>query len=149
MVPWTHEVRNRMLLAFGARIGILRGEHGQDVRTQQFKSGGGTTVRGFEQDRLGPLDSDGNPTGGDAELVLNSEFRFPLYKFLDGVAFVDAGNVYPVLQDFSPFDIRPSTGFGIRIRTPYLLLRFDYGIKLKTKQGEPRGQFFFTIGKAC
>jgi outer membrane protein assembly complex protein YaeT len=148
VVPWTHEVRNRMLLAFGARIGILKGERGQDFRTQQFKTGGGTTVRGFEQDLLGPLDADGNPTGGDAELILNSEFRFPLYKFFDGVAFVDAGNVYPKLQDFSPFDIRPSTGFGIRIRTPYLLLRFDYGIKLKAKPGESRGQFFFTFGQA-
>jgi outer membrane protein insertion porin family len=148
VVPWTHEVRNRMLLAFGARIGILRGEPGQDFRTQQFKTGGGTTVRGFEQDRLGPLDAAGNPTGGDAELVLNSEFRFPLYKFLDGVAFVDAGNVYPTLQSFSPFDIRPSSGFGIRIRTPYLLLRLDYGINLKTKPGEPRGRFFFTFGQA-
>jgi outer membrane protein assembly complex protein YaeT len=148
VVPWTHEVRNRMLLAFGARIGILKGEPGQDFRTQQFKSGGGTTVRGFEQDRLGPLDSDGNPTGGDAVLVLNSEFRFPLYKFLDGVAFVDAGNVYPTLHDFSPFDVRPSSGFGIRIRTPYLLLRFDYGINLKTKPGESRGAFFFTFGQA-
>jgi outer membrane protein assembly complex protein YaeT len=148
LVPWTHEVRNRMLLAFGARIGILRGEPGQDFRTQQFKSGGGTTVRGFEQDHLGPLDSKRNPLGGDAELVLNSEFRFPLYKFLDGVAFVDAGNVYPTLHDFSPFDVRPSSGFGIRIRTPYLLLRFDYGINLKTKPGEPRGAFFFTFGQA-
>jgi outer membrane protein assembly complex protein YaeT len=148
VVPWSHEVRNRMILAFGARIGILRGEPGQDFRTQQFKTGGGTTVRGFEQDHLGPLDSDGNPTGGDAELVINSEFRFPLYKFLDGVAFVDAGNVYPKLQDFSPFDVRPSSGFGVRIRTPYLLLRFDYGINLKAKPGEPRGQFFFTFGQA-
>ncbi|HET9129544.1 MAG TPA: BamA/TamA family outer membrane protein, partial [Terriglobia bacterium] len=148
VVPWTHEVRNRLLLAFGARVGLLDGEQGQDFRTQQFKTGGGTTVRGFEQDQLGPLDSAGNPTGGDAALVLNSELRFPLYKFLDGVAFVDAGNVYPKLQDFSPFDVRSSVGFGIRIRTPYLLLRFDYGIKMKTKPNEHRGQFFFTFGQA-
>jgi outer membrane protein assembly complex protein YaeT len=148
VVPWSHEVRNRMLLAFGARIGLLDGTPGQDFRTQQFKTGGGTTVRGFEQDRLGPLDAAGNPTGGDAVLVLNSEFRFPLYKFFDGVGFVDAGNVYPTLHDFSPFDVRPSSGFGIRIRTPYLLLRLDYGINLKPKPGEPRGQFFFTFGQA-
>ena len=148
VVPWTRQVRNRLLLAFGARVGFLKGEPGQDFRTQQFKSGGGTTVRGFEQDKLGPKDSAGNPLGGDAELILNTELRFPLYKFLDGVAFVDAGNVYPTLQDFSPFDVRPSSGFGIRIRTPYLLLRFDYGINLKTKPNEPRGQFFFTFGQA-
>ncbi len=121
VVPWTKEVRNRLLLAYGARVGILKGERGQDFRTEQFKTGGGTTVRGFEQDKLGPLDAAGNPIGGDAELILNTELRFPLYKFFDGVAFVDAGNVYPKLQDFSPFDVRASYGFGIRIRTPYLL----------------------------
>jgi outer membrane protein assembly complex protein YaeT len=148
VVPWTRQVRNRLLLAFGARVGFLKGEPGQDFRTQQFKTGGGTTVRGFEQDKLGPKDTLGNPLGGDAELILNTELRFPLYKFFDGVAFVDAGNVYPTLHDFSPFDVRPSSGFGIRIRTPYLLLRLDYGINLKTKPGEPRGQFFFTFGQA-
>jgi outer membrane protein insertion porin family len=73
---------------------------------------------------------------------------FSLYKFLDGVAFVDAGNVYPTLHDLSPFDVRPFSGLGVRILTPYLLLRFDYGINLKTKPGEPRGQFFFTFGQA-
>jgi len=148
LVPWTRQVRNRLLLAFGARAGLLSGAPGQDFRTEQFKTGGGTTVRGFQQDRLGPLDADGNPTGGDAELVLNSEFRFPLYKFFDGVGFVDAGNVYPTLQDFSPFDVRASYGFGVRIRTPYLLLRFDYGINMNPKPGEPRGQFFFSFGQA-
>ena len=148
VVPWTKEIRNRLLLAYGVRVGILKGERGQDFRTEQFKTGGGTTVRGFEQDKLGPLDAEGNPVGGDAELILNTELRFPLYKFIDGVAFVDAGNIYPTLQDFSPFDLRGSYGFGLRIRTPYLLLRFDYGIKMKTKPGESRSQFFFTFGQA-
>src|SRR5678810_41197 len=120
VVPWTKEVRNRLLLAYGVRVGILKGEPGQDFRTEQFKTGGGTTVRGFEQDKLGPLDASRNPIGGDAELILNTELRFPLYKFIDGVAFVDAGNVYPKLQDFSPFDLRGSYGFGLRVRTPYL-----------------------------
>jgi outer membrane protein assembly complex protein YaeT len=148
IVPWIQKPRNRLLLALGARVGILKKEPGQDFRTEQFKTGGGTTVRGFDQDRLGPLDAGGNPTGGDAVLILNSELRFPAYKFIDGVAFVDAGNVYPTLQDFSPFDIRPSYGFGIRVRTPYLILRFDFGIKMKPKPNEPGSKFFFSIGQA-
>jgi len=148
LVPWTKEVRNRWLLAYGARVGLLKGALFQDFRTEQFKTGGGTTVRGFEQDKLGPLDADRNPLGGDAELILNTELRFPLYKFFDGVAFVDAGNVYPKLQDFSPFDLRASYGFGIRVRTPYLLFRFDYGINMNSKPNEPKGQFFFSFGQA-
>jgi len=94
------------------------------------------------------VDAGDNPTGGDAELILNSELRFPLYKFFDGVAFVDAGNVYQTLQNFSPCDLRSSFGFGVRVRTPYLLLRFDYGIKLNPKPGESKGQFFFSFGQA-
>jgi len=130
------------------RVGFLKKDVTQDFRTEQFKTGGGTTVRGFQQDRLGPLDADGNPTGGDAELVLNSELRFPLYKFFDGVAFIDAGNVYPTIRQLSPFDVKPSYGFGLRIRTPYLLLRLDYGINMKPKPGAPKGQFFITFGQA-
>lgn len=81
-------------------------------------------------------------------LVLNSELRFPLYKFFDGVAFVDAGNVYPRMADFKPFDLRASSGFGLRIRTPYVLVRLDYGFKLSSRPDEPRGKFFFSIGQA-
>lgn len=39
-------------------------------------------------------------------------------------------------------------GFGLRIRTPYFLLRADYGMKLDRKPGEPLGKFFFSIGQA-
>jgi outer membrane protein assembly complex protein YaeT len=148
VVPWTQGIRNRIVTTFGARAGFLKGEAGQDFRSENFKTGGGTTVRGFDQDRLGPLDTTNNPTGGDAVLILNTELRFPAYKFIDGVAFVDAGNVYPRLQDFSPFDLRASYGFGLRVRTPYLLLRFDYGIKMKPKPGELRGKYFISIGQA-
>jgi outer membrane protein assembly complex protein YaeT len=148
VVPWTREVRNRLVLACGVRVGLLMKDSTQDFRTELFKTGGGTTVRGFQQDRLGPLDAAGNPTGGDAELIINTELRFPMYKFFDGVAFVDAGNVYPTVQQLSPFDIKPSVGFGLRIRTPYLLLRLDYGINIKPQKGAPRGQFFVTFGQA-
>ena len=149
-VPWVHTTRNRLVVALGARLGLAKGLGGQDViRSERFRAGGGTTVRGFEQDHLGPLDSfTGEPLGGDAMVVLNSELRFPLYKFFDGVAFVDAGNVYPHLSDFKPFDLRASSGVGLRIRTPYLVLRVDYGFKLAPRAGEPRSKLFFSLGQA-
>jgi outer membrane protein assembly factor BamA len=81
-------------------------------------------------------------------LVVNSEFRFPLYKFFDGVAFVDTGNVYDRLSDFKPFDLRSSYGIGLRIRTPYVVLRLDYGLKFSPRPGERRGKFFGSIGQA-
>jgi len=71
-----------------------------------------------------------------------------MYKFFDGVGFVDAGNVYQRLQEFNPFDLRSSYGFGLRIRNPYLLLRFDFGFPMNRKPTEPKARFFFSIGQA-
>jgi outer membrane protein insertion porin family len=122
---------------------------GADVTpSERFLAGGGTTIRGFAQDKLGPLDSSGAAVGGEAMLVLNSELRFPLYKFIDGVGFVDTGNVYSRLGDFNPFNVRSSYGFGLRIRTPYVVLRLDYGLKISPRPGERRGIFFGSIGQA-
>jgi outer membrane protein insertion porin family len=75
-------------------------------------------------------------------------YRFPLYKFFDGVAFVDVSNVYPRLADFKPIDLRASSGFGLRIRTPYVVVRVDYGFNLSPRPDEKRGKFFFSIGQA-
>ena len=149
IVPWVRTTRNRWVLALGARSGMAKGVGGQEViPSERFLAGGGTTVRGFDQDKLGPLDALGAPFGGDAMFVLNSELRFPLYKFFDGVAFIDAGNVYRHLADFRPFDMRASYGVGLRIRTPYIVLRLDYGFKFSPRPGEPRGKFFGSIGQA-
>ena len=81
-------------------------------------------------------------------LVLNNELRFPLIGRLDGVSFVDVGNVYAHISDFSITDIRKAGGLGLRVHTPWFLLRLDYGIKLDRRAGESLGRFFFSIGQA-
>jgi len=130
-------------------VGLLKGLTRDDVvLSERFFAGGGTTVRGFEQDKLGPLDRFGNPLGGNAMLILNNELRFPFISILDAVGFVDIGNVYPSISDFSFSDLRKTAGFGLRLRTPFLLLRFDYGFKLDRRAGESKGSFFFSIGQA-
>ena len=114
----------------------------------RFFAGGGTTIRGFAQDEVGPKDSLGQPVGGNAAFILNQEIHFPIYKIFEGAGFVDIGNVYPTISDFNPFDVRSSAGLGLRLRTPVVLLRLDYGIKLDRKPGESFGQLFFSIGQA-
>ena len=58
------------------------------------------------------------------------------------------GNVYRHLSDFTPFDLRSSYGIGLRIRTPYVVLRLDYGLKFSPRPGERGGKFFGSIGQA-
>ena len=76
------------------------------------------------------------------------KLRMPLVRFLDGALFADIGNVYPTISDFSLTDLRESAGAGIRIRTPWILLRSDYGWVLDPRPGERRSRFYFSIGQA-
>ncbi len=147
-IPWSGgEKQPRWVFASGVRVGLAKGLGGQIlVPSERFFAGGGTTIRGFEQDAIGQeTDLFG---GGDALFIFNNELRFPIFNIFDGVAFVDVGNVYAAVSDFDPFDLREAAGLGLRVRTPYFLIRLDYGIKLDRQPGESRGEFFFSIGQA-
>jgi outer membrane protein insertion porin family len=139
----------RLIFATGSRVGLQRGFNKDGaVLTDRFYAGGGTTVRGFHQDELGPRLANGEPAGGNAVLVLNEELRYPLFRVFDAVSFVDIGNVFPRVSDFKLRDMRSAGGFGLRIRNPFVVLRFDYGFKFQRRPGETMGAFFFSIGQA-
>jgi outer membrane protein assembly factor BamA len=141
--------RSRFVYATGVRLGLAKGLGGQILPpSEKFFGGGGTSLRGFVDDTLGPTDFFGDPTGGNAVFLLNNELRFPLRGMFDGVAFVDVGNVYEAIGDIALSDLRKSAGFGLRVRTPFFLLRADYGLKLDRRTGESAGQIFFSIGQA-
>ncbi|HEU4694092.1 MAG TPA: translocation/assembly module TamB domain-containing protein [Vicinamibacterales bacterium] len=150
--PFTNEmIRPRLVFATGVRIGLAWALGGSDQpvpRTERFYAGGSATMRGFAQNALGPIGLDRTPLGGEAMLVLNNELRVPLVSIVDGVAFVDIGNVYPTVRDFSFTDIRQSVGIGLRVRTPWVLLRGDYGFVIDPRPGEPSSRFYFSIGQA-
>ena len=71
---------------------------------ERFFAGGGTSLRGFALNQAGPRDPcTGFPVGGQAMLVLNQEFRFPMRlpfigTDLGGAIFYDGGNVYSRLD---------------------------------------------------
>jgi outer membrane protein assembly complex protein YaeT len=140
--------RPGLLYAGAMRVGLAKGFGQEIVRSERFFAGGGTTVRGFEQDQIGPQLADVGPLGGEALFIFNNELRFPIFSIFHGVGFLDIGNVYPRVSDFNPFDVRKSAGFGLRVRTPFFLLRFDFGFKLDRKPDESLGEFFFSIGQA-
>lgn len=74
---------------------------------ERFFAGGGTSLRGFALNQAGPRDAcTGFPVGGQAMLVLNQEFRFPMRlpfvgTSLGGAIFYDGGNVYSRLSQIS------------------------------------------------
>jgi outer membrane protein assembly complex protein YaeT len=145
---FTNEVlRTRLVFATAVRIGFARGIGGDVPTSERFYAGGSTTLRGFEQNAVGPVTND-VPAGGNAVLVLNNELRFPVLRSVDGVLFLDVGNVYATISDFSFADVRESGGAGVRLRTRWVLLRSDYGFVLDPRSGERRSRFYFSIGQA-
>lgn len=143
-------LHKKVTLALSARGGIAYGFEGTDELplVERFFIGGRSTVRGYEQDTLGPKGADGNPTGGNAFLIGNVEFRTLVTKSIGLVTFLDMGNVWVKARDMDPTDLRYTAGVGLRYNTPVGPLRIDYGVKLNKETEESRGEIHFSIGHA-
>jgi outer membrane protein insertion porin family len=87
---------------------------------ERFFGGGGTSLRGFALNQAGPRDiCTGFPIGGQAILVLNQEFRFPMRlpfigTSLGGAIFYDGGNVYSRLSRISFRSTLPAPTFALQ-----------------------------------
>ncbi len=140
----------RIVLAFSLKGGIAQGfrKTRELPLTERFFLGGRTTVRGFQQDTLGPKGADGTPIGGNSFGMASLELRTEVGKGLGIVGFLDAGNVWLKTKDIDINDIRYTTGLGLRYTTPVGPIRIDYGHKLDKKRGESRGEIHFSIGHA-
>jgi outer membrane protein assembly factor BamA len=137
-----------VVFATSGRLGLGAG-FGQDlILSEKFFAGGGNSVRGFKQDGLGPVDVLGDPAGGNALLVFNEELRFPIVWRFHGVGFFDAGNVFPTIGDLGFGSLRAGTGVGLRVVTPFAILRVDLGTPIGPRPGEGRVQWFFSIGQS-
>jgi len=156
--------QRRIIAAFSGRLGLARGferiADGQEVKelpaSVRFFAGGDSTVRGFSLDQVANADTvsdTGFPLGGNGVIILNGELRVHIGKALEGVGFVDAGNVSKFVSDLSLTGLRPAAGFGVRIASPYGPLRFDLGFNLNPKNfsgvsREQRAVFYVSLGQA-
>ncbi|MDQ7787251.1 MAG: outer membrane protein assembly factor BamA [Thermodesulfovibrionales bacterium] len=145
-----HALRKWLVLAASLRGGMAQGYGAtQELPiVERFFLGGRSTVRGYEQDTLGPKGKDGNPTGGNVFLMENLELRTLLGKGIGVVAFLDGGNVWVDITDVDLADIKFTAGLGLRYNTPVGPLRVDYGYKLQRGKGESSGEIHFSIGHA-
>lgn len=122
---------------------------------ERFFGGGARSVRGFKTDCLAHYD-DGKPKSGDILISANIlEFRFPIYGWLCGALFIDAGYVWDrdefLKENIGQLahDIRWGAGPGIRLNTPLAIIRFDTGFKLdRRSKNESLYEIHFDIGQA-
>jgi outer membrane protein insertion porin family/translocation and assembly module TamA len=145
-----YPIRERLILASRLTIGGINPYAGSDSvpSNVRFFAGGPGTIRGYPPNRVGPLDNEGRPLGGDSLLVGSVELRFPISGDLGGVVFVDAGNVYTSSPGWDLGDLRVGVGPGIRYNTPVGPFRLDFGIALNPQAGDQFGRLDFSIGQA-
>lgn len=110
----------------------------------RFIAGGSTSVRGWQAKKLGTFPEREN--GGNFLIEGNIEHRIkPFYdthgllKDLGFVTFIDYGNLWKDIGDFSPYQINLAIGFGIRYYTLVGPFRFDVGFKFYDFEAEQNG----------
>jgi outer membrane protein assembly factor BamA len=137
----------KVVFASWAQVGLATAFDRTLLASDRFFAGGGNSVRGYAQDVISPSDFLGIIVGGNALLVLNQEVRFPMFKYVRGVGFIDAGRAFETVGQMSLKDLAVGTGVGFRIDTPVVLLRVDMGIPLDNAYGPRKPRWFFSIGQ--
>lgn len=112
----------------------------------RFFLGGGTTVRGYPFNSLGPEDDEGNPIGGRVEILGNFEVRAGIVGNLGITLFTDAGGAWRYMDQVSLDTAGFGTGIGLRYRTMFGPLRLDYGFAPTWRSSLKRGRIYIGIG---
>lgn len=114
---------------------------------ERFYLGGAETVRGYEYS--GEI---GEIGGGKFVTLLNLEYSFPIFRekrqtILRGAFFYDAGNTWSTTKlGHYDYALKQGVGFSLRFTLPMFPIRFDWGYGLNHREGEPKSQFYFSIG---
>lgn len=147
-----HHYSSEKILAtrFFFGLGVPYGNSKTLPNIKQFFSGGSSSLRGFSSRLVGPGAYHFSPTSnnkifiemlGDLKLEMNAEYRLPVYQFIKGAFFIDAGNIwlYRKNPDFpggvftANFynQIAVDAGAGLRFDFSILALRLDLGIPIR------------------
>ncbi len=146
-VPRTQETVLAVRLTVGGAEPT--GESTELLPSKKFYSGGAVSMRGFKRRKLGPLDSEGAPLGGEALFETSAELRYPLFWRFRGTTFVDAGQVWPTFDDVTVDNVEVAVGQGLWVNTLIGPLRVDLAYRLTYHETtQPRWVFHFSIGPA-
>jgi len=128
----------------GGVIAPIGGTGDIPIALREF-CGGTNTVRGYKLDSIGPK-ANGDPTGGQVFLALQTELRIPLVGDLQGALFFDEGGVWYDRVRVNLTELRYGVGVGLRFVTPAGALSADVGWNPHPRAGEYPVEFHLSVG---
>ena len=119
---------------------------------ENFYAGGPRSLRGYEENTLGPRDSTNRALGGDTRILYNAEIILPVpfltsyKKSIRLTTFVDGGNVFGTNEDVSFGEMRHSAGLsGIWI-SPFGAVSASIAMPFGDKSTDQIQNFQFSFG---
>jgi outer membrane protein insertion porin family len=162
---WFSAFTDKLVLNTRVEIGLL-GAYDNDLGVAPFErfyvggdgmSGMGyqfdgrelISLRGYSNNSISP------PTGATIYNKYTTELRYAINlnpsSTVYALGFLEAGNAWDSFNNFNPFGVKRSAGFGVRIMLPMIgMMGLDYGWGLDDILGNPDangGQFHFSIGQ--
>lgn len=118
---------------------------------ENFFAGGVRSVRGYEDNSLGPRDSLNDPIGGNFRTVGTLQLHFPPPFLTESNAvrlslFYDVGNVFAGASDWTADDLRMSVGLGATWLSPVGPLTISIAQPFNDQSVDDIQQFQFTLG---
>jgi outer membrane protein insertion porin family len=144
---WYYPLVSDVVLSLRGRLGFAEGYGGKELPLYErfFVGTQAMTIRGYQLKEVGPKDINGDPIGGNSEILMSAQLRFPITQGLSLIGFIDTGNLYDK-GEFDPTRLRAGVGAGIRFVTPLGPLALDYGFKLNRQPGDKPGAISFNVG---
>ncbi|MGH8583091.1 MAG: outer membrane protein assembly factor BamA [Gammaproteobacteria bacterium] len=150
---WFYPIVDEYVLTLQGQVGYGDGYDDTEVLPffENFYAGGPRTVRGYEENTLGPDDSNGRALGGNFQVIGNAELILPV-PFVEDIesirltAFVDAGNVYGEDEDIDIGAVRLSAGLSGLWISPFGVLTVSVAQPFNDRDGDDTQPFQFTFG---
>ena len=115
---------------------------------ENYFAGGVKSVRGYEDNTIGPRDSRDDPLGGSAKLIGKAELYFPVpfasdIKSIRVGSFIDAGTV---TDSFDLGEMRYSVGLSGEWLSPFGALAVSFALPLNSDDDDEEQMFQFSFG---
>ena len=146
-----YPIASNTVLAGRIRFGKILGADAPSIApSRRFYAGGGSSVRGYGYQRVGPIDFENDPVGGSTLSEFSLEARFRLKAFGGNfgiVPFFDGGQLTnDAVPGFSDWQF--GAGIGVRYYSTFGPIRIDIGTPVNPRHGDGPIAVAVSLGQA-